>query len=113
MSDYRCYFFRDDGVAVAWCPFESDSDGGAHDHAMGLLIGHPLADTIEVWDMFGLTLRANRPALQTPAKLRNLCRLAIAAVDKEDDLDVKRSIASRAFALAQEAEALERRQNKA
>jgi hypothetical protein len=109
MPNYRCYFVQKDGVSAAWRAFESESDGEAQDLALGLLVGHPHADRVEVWNDARLTLSYSRSAAQTPAELRKLCYLALAAAKKEPDPKVKHIIASCAAMLAQEAEELERR----
>jgi hypothetical protein len=61
-----------------------------------------------VWNSSRLTFAYSRSAAKTPGELRRLCYLAIAAAKKETDPKFKQIIASRAAALAQEAEALER-----
>jgi hypothetical protein len=109
MTQYYCYFIQKDGLCAAWRTFESESDGEAQDYALGLLAGFPHADKIEMWDGSRLTLSYSRATLQTPAEMRRLCYLAIAAARKETDPKSKQIIASAAATLAQEAEALERR----
>ena len=108
MPQYRCYFLQRDRHPAAWRAFQSESDGEAHDHALGLLVGFPHADKVEVWDDTRLIFNYSRSAAQTPAELRRLCYLALAAAAKETDLKIKQSIASCAARLAQEAEALAR-----
>lgn len=109
MRQYRCYFVQNDGLPAAWRSFASESDGEAQDHALGLFVGYPHADKVEVWHDTRLALTYSRAAMQTPAELRRLCYLAIAAAKKETDPEIKQKIASCASMLAQEAEALERR----
>ena len=111
MRFYHCYFIQKDGGIAAWRAFESECDGEAHDHALGLLVGYPHANKVEVWDSSRQTLNYSRSAAQSPAELRRLCYLAIAAANKEPDLKIKQLIASRATMMAQEAEALERQAN--
>ena len=111
MPQYRCYFVQRDGHPAAWRAFQSESDGEAHDHALGLLVGYPHAEMVEVWEETRLIFNFSRPAMQTPAELRRLCYLALAAAAKETDLKIKQSIASCAARLAQEAEALDRPAN--
>ena len=105
---YLCYFFERDDATGSWCDLTSQTEDEAHDHALGLLVGHPRAERVEVWDKSRLTFSYNRSEAKTPADLRRLCYLAIAASEKEDNPTIRRTIASRAFSLAQEAEALER-----
>ena len=111
MSQYRCYFVQKDGLPAAWRAFESESDGEAREHALGLLVSYPHADMVEVWEDTRLTLSYSRSASQTPAEMRRLCYLAIAAANKETDPKIKQIIASCAARLAQEAEALVRSTN--
>jgi len=108
MTQYYCYLIQEDGVCAAWRTFLSESDGEAQDYALGLFAGSH-ADKIEMWDGSRLTLSYSRATLQTPAEMRRLCYLAIAAARKETDQKSKQIIASAAARLAQEAEALERR----
>ena len=111
MPEYRCYFVQKDGAPAAWRAFESQNEVEAHDHALGLFVGYPEADRVEVWHNTRLTLSYSRSAMQTPGELRKLCYLDIAAANKEPDPNLRQLIASCAVALAQEAEALERRAN--
>lgn len=108
MLHYLCYFIEKDGSSAAWRGFQSESEGDAHDYALGLLVAHSHADRVEVWNSSRLTFAYSRSAAKTPGELRRLCYLAIAAAKKETDPKFKQIIASRAAALAQEAEALER-----
>ena len=111
MPQYRCYFVQKDGLPAAWRAFECESDGEAHEHALGLLVSYPHANMVEVWEDTRLTLSYSRSASQTPAEMRRLCYLAIAAAKKETDPKIKQIIASCAARLAQEAEALVRSAN--
>lgn len=111
MQYYRFNFIQKDGALAAWRSFQGVNDGEACDRALGLLAGYPHAEKIEVWNEASLIFGYDRSVAQTPAELRRLCYLAIAAAENETDLDIKRIIAARSFALAQEAEALERRTN--
>jgi hypothetical protein len=108
MGIYRCYFVQKDGATIAWHVVESENDGAARDHALGLFVGYANAEKVEVWDNISLILRYCRPEAQTPAEMRRLCYLAIAAANKEIDAELRKMVASRAATLAQEAEALER-----
>lgn len=109
MLHYLCYFFEMDGATGSWCNLASQTEDEAHDHALGLLVGHPRAEKVEVWDKSRLTFSYSRSEAKTPVDLRRLSYLAIAASEKEDNPTVRRTIASCAFSLAQEAEALERK----
>ena len=109
MHQYRCYFTDREGASSGWLPLQCESDGEAHDRALGLFAGRPLADKVEVWKGARITLSYSRRVMRSPLELRRLCYLAIAAAKKENDPETKRTIAAGAFALAQEAEALERR----
>jgi hypothetical protein len=104
---YRCYFVGKNGAPAAWRVFQSETDDEAHDHAIGLLVGFPKADKVEVWVRSRLTLSYKHSEAKTPSQLRRLCYLAIEASKKEADLEIKRMLAARAFALAQEAQAIE------
>ena len=108
MHYYRLYFIQKDGELADWRSFQGADDGEARDHALGLLAGFPHADKLEVWDDTALVFGYDHSGARTPGELRKLCHLAIAAAEKETDPEIKRIIASRSFALAQEAEALER-----
>jgi hypothetical protein len=108
MLHYRCYFLRKDGAAASWRNLTSEIENEAHDHALGLLVGHPDADRVEVWHQSRLTFSYSRSTAQSPAELRRLCYLAMEAAKKENDFAVKGTLASGAARLAQEAEALER-----
>jgi hypothetical protein len=109
LFDYRCRFLKKNDVLVGQHCFQCESDGEAHDHALGLLIGHPPAEKVEVWKNARLSFSYTHLAEQTPGELRKLCDLAIAAAKKVSDKEMKLAIAWRAVALAQEAELLERR----
>ncbi len=111
MTTYRCYFIQKNGFPAAWRAFESKSDEEAHDHALGLLVAFPHAERVEVWDEARLALDYSRSAMQTPAELRRLCYLAIAAAKKEADPKIRQIIASCAARIAQDAEALARNAN--
>jgi hypothetical protein len=108
MSLHLCYFKRDTGTVVAWRALPNKSDGEARDHALGLFAAYPRADKVEVYDQARLILSYLRSDARTPTELRRLSYLAIDAAKKETDPEIRRVLASRAFALAQEAEALER-----
>ena len=110
VPQYRCYFVQKNGDTEGWRAFQSENDGEAHDHAIGLFVGYPRADRVELWENSRLALTYGRIAAQTPTELRRLCYLAIAAAKKETDPKIKRIISSCAARLAQEAEALERRE---
>ena len=110
MGIYRCYLVQKDGATVAWRVVESENDGAACDHALGLFVGYPHAEKVEVWDNTRLILSYCRSQAQTPAEMRKLCYLAIAVANKEIDGEIRKMVASRAATLAQEAEALERRE---
>jgi len=107
MVNYRCRFLQKNDSLVGQHSFQCESDGEAHDHALGLLIGHPPAEKVEVWENARLSFSYTQLAEQTPGELRKLCDLAITAAKKESDKELKRTIAWRAVALAQEAELLE------
>ncbi len=111
MRQYHCYFVQKDGAAAAWRAFESANDGEAEDYALGLLSGYPEAHKVEVWDETRLTLDYTRSAARSASDLRRLCYLALAAAQKENNPRIKQIIASCAVRLAQEAEALERRED--
>ncbi len=106
MRHYRSYLIDKDGAATALPPFSFESDGAAHDHAIGLLLGQPHAAKLEVWEGSRITLSYSRSVAKTPAELRRLCYLAIAASKRETNPRARRAIAAAAYALAQEAEAL-------
>jgi hypothetical protein len=105
---YRCYFVQNDGATVAWRVVQSESEREAYDHALGLFVGCPAAETLELWDNKRLVFSYRRSDAKSPAEMRRLCHLAIAAASRERDQEVKQTVASCAFALAQEAESLER-----
>ncbi len=107
MRNYRCYFVQNDGACAVRRNLQSASDEEARDYALGLLVGYPHADKVELWYSARLTLRYKRSTAQTPAELRRLSCLAIAAAEKEPDLHVRTMIASHAQVLAQEAENIE------
>ena len=107
---YRCYFIETDGIPAAWRAFQCESDREAQDYALGLFVGYPHVEKVEVWENTRLTFSYCRPVAHTPEDLRKLCFLAIAAAKKETDESTKLALAARVFALAQEAEALERPQ---
>ena len=109
MFNYQCRFLQKNDVLVEQHFFQCGSDGEAHDHALGLLIGYSPADEVEVWKDARLSFSYARLPEQTPGELRKLCYLAIAAAKKESDTKMKLTIAWRAVVLAQEAELLERR----
>ena len=109
MLRYRCYFFEKDGAPASWRAFTSTSEKGARDRALGLLVGHPQAARVELWEQSRLAFSYSKAAAQTPAELRRLCELALEAATKEDEPAMRRRIVSGAAWLAQEAEALERR----
>ena len=109
MPHYRCYFVEKGGGPTAWRYIESDSDGEANDHALGLLVGYPRADKVEVWNDLQQILSYSRSAVQTAAELRRLYSLAIGAAKKETDPKIKSILSSCAAVLAQEAESLEPR----
>jgi two-component system, sensor histidine kinase PdtaS len=108
MFQYLCYFVRKDGVTAAWRAFQGESDGDAQDYALGMILGFPHADKVEVWNDSRLVLNHSRPATQTPAEMRRSSHLAVAVARRETDPKTKQAIASYAAQLAQEAEALER-----
>ena len=105
MTYYRCYFVQKDGFPAASRSFESESDGEAQDYTLGLLVGFPHADRVEVWADPRLILNCSRSTTRTPAEMHRLRHLAIAAARKETDPKIRQTIASCAASLAQEAEA--------
>ncbi len=111
MGHYHSYLFGGDGTVTTLSSSSFENDAAANDHALGLFVGQPHAANLEVWEKSRKTLSYNRPFVKNPLELRRLCYLAIAASKLETDPDTKRSIAAGAFALAQEAEALTRREN--
>jgi len=109
MRQYRCCFTDKEGVTPHWLSLLCENDREAHDHALGLFAVRPLADKVEVYEGARITLSYSHCVIRSPSELRRLCYLAIAAAKKETDPEIKRTIAAGAFALAQEAEVLERR----
>lgn len=107
LRNYRCYFVQKGGASAIRRNLQSESDEQARDHALGLLVGYPDADKVELWYSSRLALRYKRSMAQTPAELRRLSCLAIAAAEKEPDQHARNMIASHARALAQEAENME------
>lgn len=108
MHHYRCRFTDKEGAPSDWLPLRCESDGEAHGHALGLFAVRPLADKVEVWAGKRITLSYSHRDEASPAELRRLCYLAIAAAKKETDPETKRTIAAGAFMLAQQAQVLER-----
>jgi len=108
MGIYRYYFVQKDGATIAWRVVESENDGAACDQALGLFVGYPRAEKVEVWDHTSLILSYCRSQAQTPEAMRRLCYLAIGVANKEIDGEIRKTVASHAAMLAQEAEALER-----
>jgi len=108
VEHYRCYFFPPDPAPVVWRAFESENDQQAHEYALGLSVGYPQVEKIEVWHDTKLIFTCVRSLLRTPEELRRLCYLSIAASTKEPDQALKMELAGQAFKLAQEAAALER-----
>jgi hypothetical protein len=111
MARYRTYFVQKNNAPAGWRSFEGESDREANDYALGLFVGYPHAEKVEVWDNSRLTLSYSRSGAQAPTEMHRLCYLALEAARKEPDPKIKQMIASCAAKLAQEAEALERRAN--
>lgn len=81
----------------------------AQQQALGLMAGYLPAVGVELWEGRSLVFRYSRlETPQTPAELRRLCALAIAAAEGEIELTLKRAIAWGAASLASQAAALER-----
>ena len=108
VDTYRYYFFPPDPAPAIWRAFECENDQQAHEYALGLSVGYPQVEKIEVWHDTKLTSTYARSLVRTPEELRRLCYLSIAASTKEPYQALKMELAGQAFKLAQEAAALER-----
>jgi hypothetical protein len=102
MGAYRAYFVRQDGGTADWRSVQSESDRAAFDHALGLFVGYPHADRLELWDDTHRVFSYNQSQAQTPMEMRGLYYLAIAAAAMEADRERKKAIASGAAAIAEE-----------
>jgi len=81
MPLYRSYFVTKEGSIAAWHSFHKDDDEEARGHV--------------------------RATAHTPEELRALCVRVLKSAREEADPSFKRSLASYALSLAEEAEALE------
>jgi hypothetical protein len=102
MGAYRAYFVRKDGGTADWRSVQSESDRAAFDHALGLLVGYPQAERLELWDDTHRVFSYNQSQAQTPMEMRGLYYLAIAAAAMEADRERKKAISSGAAAIAEE-----------
>jgi hypothetical protein len=107
MPLYRSYFVTKEGSIAAWHSFHKDDDEEARGHVLGLFEADDRANKVEVWGGTRMILSYIRATAHTPEDLRALCTRVLDSAHKETDPDIKRSLASYALALAQEAEALE------
>ena len=98
---------QNDGASAIRRNLKSENDEQARNNAIGLLVGYPHAVKVELWYSSRLALRFKRSMAQTPEELRRLSCLALAAAEKEPDLNVRKMIESQAQVLAQEAESME------
>src|SRR5580693_6279626 len=79
MGAYRAYFIRKDGGTADWRSVQSESDRAAFDHALGLFVGYPHAERLELWDDTHRVFSYNQSQAQTPMEMRGLYYLAIAS----------------------------------
>lgn len=109
-SRFHCYLIDESGAITSRRQLDQEGREAAHRHALGLLPGFSPAVIVEVWEGADLTFRYSRlKTPQTPAELRRLCSLAIAAASTETDIAIKHAVAWGAASLASEAEEIERR----
>lgn len=107
MPLYQCYILEDDGTSAAAISFESCNNSEAQGYTLRLFDEHPRANKIELWSGTKLTMSYAREGVHTPEELRALCARVLDAAHDETDPAIKRTIASYALWLAEEAEALE------
>ena len=112
MPQYDCYTVEKNGAAATWLSFHKHDDEEACSYALALFDDDPLANRIEVWVGMRLVLSYGRTVEHTSDELRKLCALALEAARNESDPGIKRSIASYALSLAQEADAADWRANR-
>ncbi len=102
MGAYRAYFVRKDGGTADLRFVQGESDGAAFDHALGLFVGYPDADRLELWDDTHLVFSYNQYQAHTPMEMRGLYYLAIAAAAREADRERQNAVSSGAAAIAAE-----------